>query len=381
MFSKKLLGGLSAAQFLRAHWQKKPLLIRGAFAPDFEPLSKREVLALAAREDAESRLIARRGRRWSLQHGPIAARDLAAVRGLPWTVLVQDTQHFSPAAHALLRNFDFVPRARVDDLMVSYAVAGGGVGAHLDSYDVFLLQGMGRRRWRIATRPDPRLLADAPVKILAKFRAEEEWVLEPGDMLYLPPGVAHEGVAESECLTWSIGFRAPSAAELSAAFLDFLRDRAPAAGEFRDPGLLPARQAALIDRKLSARLAALLRQTGQAARDPALQRQFLGCYLTEPKPQVIFDPPAKTLPASAFAAQARRRGIALDGKSRLLYDGQKMYLNGAPLPAALRRSPAWLRLAEARALSPAQLSAKIDAASLAALHEAYCAGYAQLGNP
>ncbi len=375
----KLLGGLSPARFLREHWQKKPLLVRGAFVPGsepgFEPLTIREVLTLANYPEAESRLISRKGKQWSLQHGPIGKRGLAAVRGQPWTVLVQDTQHYTPAAHALLSHFDFIPRARVDDLMVSYAVPGGGVGPHLDSYDVFLLQGTGTRRWRIseqkAGQKDARFLPDTPVKILAKFQPEQEWVLEPGDMLYLPPGVAHEGVAQSECLTWSIGFRAPSAAELSAAFLDFLRDEVLAEGEFRDPDLGPATRSGLIDRKLSRRLLDLTASTERAARDPELKRRFLGCYLTEPKQHVFFDPRERPLAAALFRKQAAKRGLELDGRSRMLYDARSIYLNGEELgsitgPLAL--------LADRRTLAGAQ----IDAPSADALYPAYRAGYLHL---
>ncbi len=382
-----MLGGLTPAQFLRRHWQKKPLLIRGAFvpgsAPGFEPLTKQEVLTLASREEAESRLIAQDGRHWSLQPGPIGKRERAAVKHLPWTILVQDVQHFSREAHTLLQHFDFIPRARVDDLMVSYAVPGGGVGPHLDSYDVFLLQGMGRRRWRISSQPDTRMRADTPVKILSHFKAEQEWVLEPGDMLYLPPGVAHEGVAESECLTWSIGFRAPTAAELSAAFLDFLRDEVIATGEFSDPDLQPAKHPARIDRKLSKRFLSLLKHPAKAVRDPGLQQRFLGCYLTEPKPQVFFAPPDRPLKAAAFQKQAARRGLELDTCSRLLYDDQALYLNGAVLRERKRgKLPKMLlALAETRALSTAQVSAgEADSDAQAALFQAYCAGFLHLAN-
>ncbi|MBI3714879.1 MAG: cupin domain-containing protein [Betaproteobacteria bacterium] len=380
MSQKKLLGGLSAARFLREHWQKKPLLIRGAFAPGFEPLTKREVFTLAARDEAESRLISRRGRRWELQHGPIGKRDIAAVGDAPWTILVQDVQHFSAEARQLLHHFDFIPRARVDDLMVSYAVDGGGVGPHLDSYDVFLLQGMGRRRWRISSPADTTLVPDAPVKILSKFRAEQEWILNPGDMLYLPPGVAHEGVALGECLTWSIGFRAPTAAELNAAFMDFLRDEVVPAGQFIDPELAPAVQPTLIDARLTKKMTALLAPVARAARDPAMHRKFLGCYLTEPKAHVLFEPPEKALTAAAFRKDAARHGIALDGRSRLLHDKDRFYLNGEALDIAGADRDAWRTLAIARSLSGAALSGKMQASGLAALHDAYRAGYLHLNS-
>jgi len=383
MTQKKLLGGLVAARFLREHWQKKPLLIRNAFAPvatpGFEPLTKREVFTLAARDEAESRLISRHGRRWELQHGPITKRDIAAVGDAPWTILVQDVQHYSTEAHQLLQYFDFIPRARVDDLMVSYAVDGGGVGPHLDSYDVFLLQGMGQRRWRISSQTDHTLVAGAPVKILSKFRAEQEWTLNTGDMLYLPPGVAHEGVAVGECLTWSIGFRAPTAAELNAAFMDFLRDEVVSAGQFTDPDLAVSQQPALIDARLVKKMTALLKPVARAASDPAMQRKFLGCYLTEPKAHVLFEPPEKPLTAAAFQRDASRQGVALDGRSRLLYDSDRFYLNGEALELAGSDRDAWRTLATARALPGAAISGKIKASGMAALYDTYCAGYLHLG--
>ncbi|MEP7157499.1 MAG: cupin domain-containing protein, partial [Betaproteobacteria bacterium] len=218
------LGGMSAAKFLRDCWQKKPLLIRNAFPQFVEPLTKKEVFELAQRDEAESRIVSQSGKQWQLLQGPFTKRDFTAQKNNLWTVLIQDTQHFSQEAHDVLTRFNFIPHARVDDLMVSYAVPGAGVGAHFDSYDVFLLQGTGKRRWQISSQKDLRLKADVPLKILARFKPEQEYVLECGDMLYLPPGYAHHGVAETECLTWSVGFRAPSQQEMSAALLDHVRD-------------------------------------------------------------------------------------------------------------------------------------------------------------
>src|SRR5688572_6995965 len=210
---------------MRRFWQRKPLLVRGAFAAFADPLTPREVMELAARDEVPSRLVQGRGRRWSMEHGPIAPARAKRLPRRDWTVLVQDTQLASRECERLLAQFDFIPHARVDDLMVSYAMPGGGVGPHVDSYDVFLLQGTGRRRWQISTQRDTRFIPGLPLRILERFEPEEEWVLEPGDMLYLPPGVAHHGVAETECLTWSIGLRAPAARELAAGFLDDLHER------------------------------------------------------------------------------------------------------------------------------------------------------------
>src|SRR6185369_4677580 len=201
---------------MRRHWQRRPLLVRGAFAGFRDPLSPREVLALAGSRDAVSRLVRQRGSQWHVEHGPIPSSRFRQLPGRGWTVLVQDANHFSAKADRLLGAFDFIPHARIDDVMVSYAAPGGGVGPHVDSYDVFLLQGSGRRRWQISRQKDLAFVPGLDLRILERFEPEREFVLEAGDMLYLPPGVAHCGVAESECLTWSIGFRTPGDDEIVA---------------------------------------------------------------------------------------------------------------------------------------------------------------------
>ena len=214
----KLLGGISPRNFLRDYWQKKPLLVRGAL-PGFQGLlTCNDLIDLACRDDAQSRLITQKNGKWQLRHGPFTPRSFfASADKKQWTLLVQDVNHFLPAARELLLKFNFIPHSRLDDLMVSYAPDGGGVGPHFDSYDVFLLQGMGRRYWQISAQRDKSLVVDAPIKILREFRPEQEWVLEPGDMLYLPPGYAHNGVAEEQLhdlfdwlsCTWLPGTRHP----------------------------------------------------------------------------------------------------------------------------------------------------------------------------
>ena len=286
------LGGLTARKFLRGYWQKKPLLIRNAFANFVEPLTRHEVFELAQRDEAESRLIARSANGWTLQQGPFTQRDFRAMKHAQWTVLIQDTQHFSGEAHDLLACFNFIPHARVDDLMVSYAGPGGGVGPHFDSYDVFLLQGSGRRRWQISNQLDLRLKQGVPLKILAHFKAEQEFVLESGDMLYLPPRYAHNGIAETECLTWSIGFRAPSDDELAGAFLDHLADRVALEGRFGDPGREPVRHAGEIPADF---LRHALRTTDRIRWRRRDVQEFAGRYLTEPKAHVFFTPPRPRL--------------------------------------------------------------------------------------
>ena len=341
---------------MREHWQRRPFLARRAFEGFTDPLSPGEVLALAGREEAQSRLVVRRGRRWTLEHGPIAAARLRALPRRDWTVLVQDTNHFSAAADALLQRFDFVPHARIDDVMVSYAVPGGGVGPHVDSYDVFLLQGHGRRRWQVSTQKDQAFVPGLPLRVLQRFVPEQEWVLEAGDMLYLPPGVAHHGVAETECLTWSIGFRAPSDAELVQGFLDFLRDRLAPAGQFADPGLAPARHPGELP-------AAMVRHAERALRavrwSRATVREFVGRHASEPKSHVFFDPPARPLTRARFVRDAGRRGLALDPRTRLLFSGTMFFVNGeavavAPGARKLLRTLADRRRLEAPLEAPPQ---------------------------
>ena len=214
-----LLGGLTPAQFMRRHWHKKPLLVRQAI-PNFQPpVLRPEMFALAAEESVESRLVQQIKGGWKLRHGPFARRSLPAMSQREWTLLVQGVDLHNDAVHQLMQQFRFVPEARLDDLMISYATDGGGVGPHFDSYDVFLLQAHGRRRWRIGRQKDLTLKEGIPLKVLAEFEPEEEFVLEPGDMLYLPPRYAHDGIAEGECMTYSIGFRAPARAELAQELL------------------------------------------------------------------------------------------------------------------------------------------------------------------
>ncbi len=330
---------------MRTHWQRKPLLVRAAFADFRDPLSPAEVMRLAGRDEAQSRLIMGRGKRWSLEHGPIGASRFKQLPSRDWTVLVQDTNHFCRAADRLLDHFDFVPHARIDDVMVSYAVPGGSVGPHVDSYDVFLLQGRGRRRWQISSQTNRDFLPGMPLKILGRFEPEHEWELEAGDMLYLPPGVAHHGVAQTPCLTWSVGFRAPSDGEWVTGFLDYLREAPAPGGHYADPGGAPARHPGAIPPRMLDHAA---RTLGRIRWTPSMVREFTGRYLTEPKAHVFFDPPARPLAPARFAAAARRRGIELDGRSRFAFSGAVFFMNGEAQALDTGARPAATRLADRR---------------------------------
>jgi len=322
---KTLLGGLSPRAFLRDYWHKKPLLVRGAVSSFTGLLDRQALIEAACRDDVQSRLVTRRGSRWQLRHGPFRRRELSGLPERNWSLLVQEVNHFLPAAAALTREFSFVPLARLDDVMLSLAPPGGGVGPHFDSYDVFLLQGRGRRRWRVSAQTDLGLVRDAPLKILKRFVPEHEWLIEPGDLLYLPPAYAHEGVAVDECVTCSIGFRAPSAQELGQAFLDHLRDTIDLPGMYRDPDLCLQRAPGAIGAAMTAQVMAMLGRIRWRRSDVA---RFLGRYLTEPKPHVFFDPPCAPLSRPRFLARAKRDGIALALKSRMLYDHDRIFLNG-----------------------------------------------------
>ena len=284
-----LLGGLSPAAFMRRHWQKKPLLIRQA-VPGVQPIAPRaRLFELAQQEDVESRVVVHGDTGWTLRRGPLARRSLPPVSRPGWTLLVQGLDTHLDAARALLSRFRFIPDARLDDLMVSWASDGGGVGPHVDSYDVFLLQVQGRRRWRIGPVRDPALEPDVPLKILSRFEPDEEWLLEPGDMLYLPPGWGHDGVAEGECMTCSIGFRAAGRDELATDVLQRLVEGlAPEDDDplYRDPSQPATETPGRVPQKLQAHAAAAVQRL---LRDPQALDCALGELLSEPKPLVWFE--------------------------------------------------------------------------------------------
>lgn len=221
----KILGGLKREDFLKQYWQKKPLLIRQAFPNYQSPISAEELAGLACEEGVESRLVEEHGDEpWQLRHGPFVERDFTSLPESHWTLLVQAVDHHIPELAQLLDEFDFIPTWRIDDLMISFAQAQGSVGPHLDNYDVFLLQVQGSRHWHINEDDysDEDFMPGTELRLLENFEATQDWILEPGDMLYLPPGVAHHGIALDDCLTFSIGFRAPTQKELLSSFAEHL---------------------------------------------------------------------------------------------------------------------------------------------------------------
>jgi 50S ribosomal protein L16 3-hydroxylase len=325
-----LLGGLTPREFLRRYWQKRPLFVRNALPHLSGIVDQRRLIALAARDDVESRIVERRGRHRETAHGPFRRVVLRSKS----TILVNGVNHHVAAADELLQRFSFVPQARLDDVMVSYATPGGGVGPHIDRYDVFLLQGPGRRRWRVENK---RYLAN------------------PGDLLYLPPGVRHDGVALDRCFTYSIGFRAPRGTELGAAFLDWLHERGLPDADYRDAGIKPAARPGELPKEIISFADALLARIRWSRGDV---ERFVGEYLSEPKPHVVFRP------ASGRRTCAGSR-VRLDGKARLLYRGRRFFINGESFElsaksAAGLRELADLRMAEGSRLARAGLGSLIS---------------------
>jgi 50S ribosomal protein L16 3-hydroxylase len=351
----QLLGNITPAQFLRDYWHKKPLLIRQAI-PGFKPLLTFAKLAeLTRQKHVESRLVTLAGGQWDMQFGPFSELPPRSQR--EWTMLVQGVNLFDERADALLRQFRFVPDARLDDLMVSYASDGGGVGPHFDSYDVFLLQAQGKRRWRIGAQQDLTLVDGVPLKILANFEPEEEFVLEPGDMLYLPPHYAHDGVAQGECMTYSIGFRSPSFQELGEAFLQFMVEAIDLPGRYADPGLQPVSKPAEIPRQMLATVTEELNKVRWDEEDVTI---FLGEYMSEPKHNVFFTRPAKPLTVGRFMEGAAARGLKLSPKTLMLYRGKHIFINGESFAVGRADKVVLDVLANERALDGAALGNASD---------------------
>ena len=365
----KLLNRLTPTQFLQRHWQKQPLLARNSLPQFTDLLSRRTLIELALLPEAEARLIMRNGRQWTVRHGPFRRQDFAKLPARDWTLLVQGVDLLLPRARDLLACFDFIPYARLDDWMVSYAPPDGGVGPHFDSYDVFLLQGEGRRRWQISSQRDLTLVDNAPLKILRRFRPTREWTLDSGDMLYLPPRYAHDGTALSDCITLSIGFRAPSAQDLCSRFFDFLQDNLDARGLYTDPGLKATRQPARITPQISQGLLKMLEQARWSRAD---MLRFIGEDLSTPKSQVVFAPPLRALAAAAFVRAARRSGLQLAAASILLYDDRAFYMNGERCSPPVAARPLLLRFANRRKLAPA---VAMPAAAADILYAWYRAGF------
>lgn len=284
----QVLGGISAREFLRDYWQKRPLLIRQAIPGFVSPISPDELAGLSLEEEVESRLVIEHGEQpWELRRGPFTEETYQNLPERDWTLLVQAVDQFVPEVAELLEYFRFLPSWRIDDVMISYAAPGGGVGPHFDNYDVFLLQGYGKRRWRIGQMCDSAspLVKHSELRILADFQDSDDWVLEPGDMLYLPPRLAHLGTAVDECMTYSVGFRAPSAAEVLTHFTDFLAQFLPDEERYGDADIGPCDDPSQIQHDALERLKKLIQEH---MGDERLLLTWFGQFMTEPRyPELV----------------------------------------------------------------------------------------------
>ncbi len=375
--SLPLLGGLTPDEFLRGYWQKKPLLIRQAL-PGFESLISAEELAgLACEDEVEARLVREHKAppHWTVQHGPFQETDFTRLPDSHWTLLVQDAEKHLPELQSVLDPFRFIPDWRIDDLMISCAAPHGSVGPHLDAYDVFLLQAQGQRRWQICTTPgDLQLLPDSELKVLKNFHAEQEWVLEPGDMLYLPPGVAHYGVALDNCLTFSIGFRAPGVQEMLSDFAEWRLQQLDPELCYADPDLRADEAAAgQLSSAALGRMRQLLRQA-LASNDAQLDHWF-GLFITEPKHWLR--PAAPDTPLTSTALRARLHsgaGLRRSALSRCAWlatgpQSATLFMNGNAYAATA--ALAALLCGPRRVSSPALAEYLKDAASLELLTALY----------
>jgi 50S ribosomal protein L16 3-hydroxylase len=356
----ELLAGLTAEEFMRDYWQRKPLLIRRAI-PDFKPsLSIQDVRTLVQREEVESRLIYKDENGWAMKTGPF--KRLPSPKQKAWTALAQSVDLHDDATASLMHRFRFISDARLDDAMISIASDGGGVGPHFDSYDVFLLQAHGQRRWRISQQQDLTLEPGLPLKILRNFQSEQEFVLDPGDMLYLPPHAAHDGVAIGDCMTISIGFRAPTLATLACGMLGAAADQIMAnlgdvnglyahpiipgpdlSETYKDPDALATQHPAHLPKKL---IQTALGAVAQLRFDESLATHFLGQWLTELSSNAYFEPSADEL--DLVSEMPRDGELTLDRCSRMMYKNEMLFINGEVAPIPL--SPALKQLADERHL-------------------------------
>ncbi len=306
-----LLGGMSTARFLREHWQKKPLLVRGAFPGFVDPIDPDELAGLACEDGVESRIVREKGGAypWQVTWGPQEESTFAGLPKRGWTLLVQEINRWVPEAALLLEPFSFLPSVRVDDVMTSFAAPGGSVGPHVDSYDVFLIQGRGKRRWKYHTKPtkDRRILPDLDLRILQEFDAQADEVLEPGDMLYLPPNFAHHGVAVTPCLTYSIGFRSPCMGEVWSSFAAASARQSPASSTLLvDPPFSPASNPGAIPEELLSRIRAMVRSLDTS--DEAIDRWFAS-FATRLKPGHELEPPRRAPEEKALFRKLERGAV------------------------------------------------------------------------
>ncbi len=380
-----LFGGISPQQFMKFHWHKKPLLVRGAIpafglarqmnTPLGSPISAQELFQIAGTDESEARLI--QSKPWSFTEGPFKKKLLPTLDTPNWTLLLQGMEARHPAAAKILSWFRFIPDARLDDLMISIAGPGGGVGPHFDSYDVFLIQMSGRRRWRISEQKDLSLNPKLPLKILQHFKQEQEWDLEPGDMLYLPPHVAHDGIAlDPGCQTWSIGFRSPSYKELLQEGLWRLAESLDDIPELEERFADPKQPATNCAEQLPEELIKQIKQKLQGLKLEQVDIFLPGiaAYLSEPKAQAIFDAPKDPLSPGQFNRQLQSSILKPHPQTRLLTLGNTVFCNGEKMTDRQVKSiqQAWRTLSANKVLRPQK---SLESRPESSLYEAYSSGW------
>ena len=288
---------ISTNIFLKDYWQKKPLLIRNGFSNKIDFISPDELAGLACEEEIESRIITgdHKSKNWTLTHGPFKEDYFSCLPESAWTLLVQDVDKHLPEAAAFLKHFDFIPKWRIDDLMISYAEDQGSVGPHTDSYDVFLVQLQGERLWKLSDQQvtDDDLLEDCDVRVLKEFETSHEWLMKPGDVLYLPPGIPHWGIAQGECMTGSIGFISPKQDQMFHSWADFIAERLPTHKHYSDPDISATSEPYLVDSKAIEKAAALLRETIDT--DSSTLTRWFGQMVSASKPHLEIEKPHSLL--------------------------------------------------------------------------------------
>ncbi len=357
----RLLGGISADEFLRDYWQKQPLLVRGALTNLQGLIDPNELAGFSLDYDIESRIVIERSPvDWEVLHGPFTKKTFKNLPKTHWTLLIQALDHAVPQVAALLDQFNFIPNWRIDDVMASYAPAKGSVGPHFDQYDVFLIQGHGQRRWRIGQQCDSttELLANAPLKLVKEFETEHEWLLDPGDMLYLPPGIAHYGVAENECLTYSVGFRAPSHLEILNDFVHYISLNTTAEKRYQDPELEVASNPGFLSPQVIDKFIGILTD---AISDREQVTDWLSSYISQTKYEVNPDPPTEDYSEKEVLDLLKQRfTLQKEESSRFVYTGseehpEQLYVNGARIPMDVIPIELVLLLCKKRVYPPEEL--------------------------
>ncbi|MEY4920817.1 MAG: hypothetical protein RLZZ564_345 [Pseudomonadota bacterium] len=327
-----ILGKISNDVFLKKYWQKKPLLIRDAIKNFKSPITEKDLFRIAQNENAISRLIEFKRGIWQVKYGPFKKLDLPKKINTPWTILVQNMNHHLPFAESFLNLFKFIPYARLDDLMVSFATKKGSVGPHFDSYDVFLFQAKGEREWKISEQKKFSLDKKSAIKIITNFKVKNTWVLKPGDLLYLPPNVGHWGVSQSDdCLTYSIGFRASGTFEIQSKFLDFIQDNLITNKNdlYRDPNLNLQKNPAEINSNMIKKIQRIVNQLRWNTNSI---NNFIGQLLTEPIEGAVFET-SKSMTAEVFIKDLIKKPLKLNPKTRMLFIKNNFFINGELIEA------------------------------------------------